>query len=149
MASVKALDGIKLLIQIETAPGSGTFAHDCLISLDRGISFSAEGSDSNVPDCDDPSLPSWRQTFIDSISAEINGGGMLHTTSTENFFVWLTAGTPKNVRARIDTTGADGGGYFAGAFKLTQFNVTGSRGEKITAEITMANHGAVTWTDAA
>lgn len=148
MASVKALDGTKLLVQIEATPGSGTFAHDCLINLDRGISFSANGSDTNVPDCDDPSLPAWRQSFIDSISAEISGGGILHTTSSEAFFVWLNSGASKNVRCRIDTTALDGGGYWAGAFKLTQFNITGSRGGTINADVTMINNGPVTWTDA-
>jgi predicted secreted protein len=149
MASVKALDGTKLLVQIETTPGGGVFAHDCLINMERGISFTADGNDVMVPNCENPSLPAWRQKVIDSMSASISGSGKLHTASTETFFTWLTSGLSKNIRFKVDTTGAEGGGYFAGAFKITNFAITGTRGDKAEAEIGLENDGVVTWVDAA
>lgn len=146
MAQVKRLDGTKLLVQIETSPG--VFAHDCLINASRGLSLSASGNDVNVPDCDDPNLPSWREKVIDSLSATISGGGLLHSTSYEAWFNWITGGASKNVRFRIDATAVNGGGYVAGAFKLTGLELTGERGDKSQVSVTLENDGPLTWTDA-
>ena len=150
MAQANAISGKKVLVQIETTPGSGTFAHDCLINLDREIDFTADSADVIIPDCDPNANPVWRQKIINSLSAGISGAGTTHTTSVSTWFTWISTGVSKNIRYRIDTTGALGGGWFSGAFKLTQFKPASSDGTANpgSASITLENDGPVTWTAA-
>lgn len=149
MALVKTIDGAKILIQVGDGATPEVFAHECLINAERSFALKADGNDVTVPDCDNPTAPAWRQRVIDVLSATISGGGKLHTTSAETYFNWLTSGAAKNVRVKIDTTGENGGGYFAGSFKLTAFSISGVRTDKANCEITLESDGVIAWTDAA
>jgi predicted secreted protein len=150
MAAVKTLNGEKLLVQIgDGASPSETFTHDCLINTERGIAFSADTQEFVVPDCLAPEDPAWKEVTKDGLSASINGAGMLHTSSVETWFNWFKSSDTKNVRVKVDVAGADGGGYWQGAFHLTSFEITGNRKEKSTVSVTLMSNGPVTWTDAA
>lgn len=150
MAPVKTLPGEKLLIQIgDGATPTEVFAHPCLINADRGVQISSDTTEIVVPDCDDPTLPAFKEILKDGISLQVSGGGVLHTSDLEAYFNWMIADTPKNVRIKFDVSGALGGGYIAVAMKLTAFNVTGTRKNNSTVEITLMSHGVATWTDAA
>lgn len=149
MAKVKTLNGKKLLVQIGDGADPEVFAHDCLINTDRGISFSSETTRQTVPDCDNPDSPGWSELTKDGLSATINGSGMLHTASVEDWFNWFNSDDSKNIRVMIDVPGADGGGYWAMAAKLTGFEVSGSRTEKATVSVTIESDGVATWMDAA
>lgn len=150
MTAVKTLVGEKVLIQIgDGGDPTETFAHDCLINLDRGIQISSDTQDILVPDCDDPTLPAWKQVFKDGLSIQVSGGGNLHTTSLETWFNWLSTDTAKNVRIKFDTTGALGGGYISVPMKLTQMNINASRKSNTQVDVTLMSHGDADWTDAA
>lgn len=144
---MKTLNGEQLLVQIETAANSGVFAHDCLINTDRGIQFSADAKEFTVPNCLTPEDPSWVTVIKDGLKAAVNGAGMLHTASVEDWFNWFKGSATKNLRVKINVPGADGGGYWQGAFHLTNFNITGTAKELATSEVTLASSGAVTWVD--
>jgi len=147
MAAVKTLVGHKLLIQIGDGATPEVFTHDCLINGDRGFTFSSDSSESVTPDCDDPTLPGWKELFKEALSLEVSGGGKLHTTSEEVWFNWFNSDTAKNVRIKKDVTGALGGGYYSCAMKLTGFSVTSSRKETSEVDVTLQSHGTVTWVD--
>lgn len=147
MAAVKTLNGEQLLVQIEWTPASGTFAHDCLINTERGIQFSADMQEFTIPDCVTPEDPAWKVTEKDGLSATVSGAGMLHTSSVEAFFNWFKSKDTLNCRVKVNVAGADGGGYWAGAFHLSAFSITGTRKEKATAEVSLTSSGAITWTD--
>lgn len=148
MATVKSMSGTALLIQIGDGAGSETFAHDCLINTERGIQFQSDTNRQVIPDCDNPDVAAWSTLTMDGLSATISGSGMLHTLSVENWFNWYSAGSSKNVRVKLNgITGANGGGYWAGAFKLTGWEVTGNRNEKATVSVTLESDGVLTWTD--
>jgi hypothetical protein len=150
MTAVKTLTGEKLLIQIgDGGSPSETFAHPCLINAERGMQFSSETTEIITPDCDDPTLPAFKQIFKDGLSIQVTGGGVLHTSDLEAYFEWMKLDTAKNVRIKFDVSGALGGGYVSLAMKLTAFNVTGTRKNNATVEITLMSHGEATWTDAA
>lgn len=148
MAALKAVSGTKVLVQIEDPLTPGTYAHPCLINAARGISFTSNTSDQLIPDCLTPDAPAWITRTKDGLSASVTGAGLLHTPDTEVFFDWFKGDTAKNVRVKIDALAADGGGYFAFSAKLTEFNITGDRGAKAEADVTILSDGAVTWTDA-
>lgn len=151
MTAVKTLNGEKLLIKIgDGGSPSETFAHDCLINTDRSVQMSADVTDIVIPDCDDPSLPGWKKRLKDGLEIQVSGSGVLHTASLETWFNWFKADTAKNVRIETNgITGANGGGYIAGAFKLTAFSWAGPRKNVATVEVTLMSDGECTWTDLA
>lgn len=149
MAAVKTLNGEKLLVQIGDGASPEVFTYDCLINTERGIEFSSDMQEFVVPDCLDPEAPAWKETVKDGLSAAISGAGMLHTSSVETWFNWFKSKDTKNVRVKVDVAGADGGGYWQGAFHLSNFGITGNRKEKSTASVSLVSSGEVTWTDAA
>lgn len=150
MTGVKTFNGSKLLIQIgDGGSPSETFAHDCLINTERGIQFSADTTDTVIPDCDNPDDPAWKEVSKDGLSATINGAGIAHSASLETWFNWFKGSATKNVRVKVDVTAGNGGGYWAGAFHLTAFEVTGaSNKERATVSVTLVSSGTVAWTDA-
>ncbi|MBL4767633.1 MAG: hypothetical protein JKY94_07955 [Rhodobacteraceae bacterium] len=148
MATVDTMNGTKLLIQ----PGDGAdpevFANDCMINSERGIAFQVDTNEFIVPDCDNPSDPAWKEVTKDGLSATISGSGLLHTTSTEEWFGWLAQEDPRNIRIVIGVDVAKGGGYFEGSFHLVSFEITGNRGEKSQVSLSLVSTGVITWTDA-
>lgn len=141
MAAVDVVNGEKILIQIGDGASPEVFAHPCLINTDRGIQFSSNVTSEAVPDCSDQSTPAWTYTEVDGLSATISGSGMLDVASIESFYAWFEGGADKNVKVKVDKTG---GRTFTGAFKLTEFGITGTRKSKATCTITLVSNGAVT-----
>lgn len=140
MAEPTTITGDQILIQIETVPDSGTFAHPCLINADRGFSRSANVISEVVPNCSDQNAPAWTSTEVDGLSASISGAGMLDLTSVPEFDDWYESGTNRNVKVKL---GGVGGRTYTGAYKLSQFDVTGSRKTRATASISLVSDGVV------
>jgi predicted secreted protein len=140
MAAVDVINGEKILIQIGDGADPEVFAHPCLINTERGIQFSSSVTSEVVPDCATPGDPAWTSTEVDGLSATISGAGMLDVASVEEFFDWYTSGLNKNVKVKIDKVG---GRTFTGAFKLTEFGLTGTRKSKATCSVTLVSDGAV------
>lgn len=150
MALVKAMNGTSLLVQIGDGADPEAFVHDCLINTSRGIEFQSETNRETIPDCDAPDALAWSSVSKDSLSASINGEGMLHTASVKAWATWFDSNTGKNLRVLLNgVTLANGGGYWAGSFKLTGWQITGERNQKATVSVTLESDGVVTWVDAA
>lgn len=149
MATVKAMNGTSLLVQIGNGATPEVFAHDCLINTERGIQFQSETNRQVIPDCDTPDAPAWSVVNKDSFSATITGSGMLNTPSIKEWADWFASDDAKNVRVLLNgVTLANGGGHWAGSYKLTGWEVTGTRNEKATVSVTLESDGVVTWVDA-
>jgi predicted secreted protein len=149
MAPVKKIAGENLLVQIGDGGGPETFTHDCLINTERGIQFQSDSNQEVIPDCNNPSDPGWKTLNKDGLTATITGAGMLHTPSVETWFNWFNSDDAKNCRVLLNgVLLANGGGYWAGAFKLTNFEITGPRKQSSTVSVTLVSDGAVTWHDA-
>ncbi len=150
MASIKSLNGRQLLVQIGDGASSETFAHDCLINTERGIQFASESNREPLGDCDDPDKAVWSVFNKTSLSATISGAGRLHTPSLPTWWAWMNSDDAKNVRVLVNgVTGANGGGYWAGAFKLASFEVSGPETGRATVSVTLESDGEVSWVDAA
>lgn len=148
MTALPRVTGSKLLVQIVDSNSPDVFTHDCLINTQRGIQFASETNEVIMPDCDNPDDPAWKSVTKDGLSVTITGAGMLYAASVETWWDWFKADTAKAVRFNLNLTGAEGGGYWAGSFKLTQFEVSADGNkETATANVTLVSDGAVTWTD--
>lgn len=146
MAQAKTARGTKLLIKIGDGGGAETFTHNCSINGARSFQLQAQTNDVNVPDCDDPELMAWIEREKVSLGATIQGAGVLNTEDLEFFFDYAADADPKNMRIVVDVPGADGGGYFSGAFLCTDFQVSGDRGQKTDFSATFQSSGAITFT---
>ncbi len=146
MAKPKTASWSRLLVQLgDGATPTEVFTAPCAL-ITKGLSFSAETSDSNVPDCDNPDLPSWVERNVRALSAEITGAGRLALSAQSPWRTWFMGGEAKNVRIKLDVPLADGGGHYAGKFRLTRLNFTGNESEgKIGVEVTMVSDGEVAW----
>ncbi len=149
MAPPKTMSGRQLLVQIGDGETPEVFAHDCLINTERGIAFAAETNRERIPDCENPDAPGWSEVTISGQSATITGAGRLHTTSVKKWFAWFTSGEEKNIRVLLNgVSAANGGGHWAGAYKLSAFDVTGPETGRAAVSVTLESHGVVTWVDA-
>ena len=149
MAPPKTMSGRQLLVQISDGADPEVFAHDCLINTERGIAFASETNREMIPDCDDPDAPGWSEVTVSGQSATITGAGRLHTASVSEWFDWFTSGAAKNVRVLLNGVSlANGGGHWAGAFKLTSWEVTGPETGRAAVSVTLESDGVVTWVDA-
>lgn len=145
MALPTTLSAAKLTIWIGDSGSPGVWTAPCGLTT-KGINFAATANDIVIPDCDNPDAPSWVGRVIESLSAGINGSGVLAMealTAWRNFFFDATS---KKCRVVIDDGSGTFGGRFEGLFVCTTFNVTGNLGEKIQVEVAAQSDGAIAWT---
>jgi predicted secreted protein len=146
MAAVKHARGVKLLLKVGDGAVPEVFVAYCTINAARSISGEAATNDFNIPDCDDPDAMGWLAREKVSLSYSVSGAGILNTPDTEIFAEWLADPLPRNCEIIVDVLAADGGVVFAGAFHLTTFEITGDRGSKMEASISLVSDGEVTVT---
>lgn len=110
----------------------------------KSFTISADTSDINVPDCDDPDLPSWVERVVRSLSAGWNGSGVMDEATFAKYRAWMFSGEAKNGYVVLDITDA---GYFSGRFVLTNIEVNGSESDgKIAFTSQVQSDGEITWT---
>ncbi len=143
MTKVAAMQGTKLLIQLGDDLSPASFAHDCMINTERGISFASDTNRIIVPDCDNPNDPAWSEVMKDGLSVTINGSGIMHLTTITTWDTWFQNDTFKDVRVNLNETG---GGYWEGVAKLTSWEISGTRNDKATVSVTIESHGKFEYT---
>ena len=112
----------------------------------KGINFQTNTNESFVPDCDNPDDPAWREITKSGKFATITGSGIMDAVGAfPRYRDAYDSADSVNMQVRMGASGAFLGGYWEGAFMLTQFNVTGNDGDKVNVEITMESDGEVTW----
>jgi hypothetical protein len=110
----------------------------------KGFSITADTSDSNVPDCDDPDLPSWTERAVRALSSGVSGSGLLAEETFAFWRAWMLSGEAKNVRIVVDL--ATTPGYFVGSYLLTQFELNGSEADgKLGVTLALSSDGPITW----
>jgi len=143
MARPTTVLGSKFLIQLgDGADPTEAFVAPCALTS-KGISFSAESNDFNVPDCDDEDAAVWTERVVSALSAGVSGSGTLATESLDLWEEWFLSGAAKNIRVKIDKTLATGGRHYAMSAILTSFNITANIGELAQVEIEIASNGEV------
>lgn len=145
MAEIKHARGVKLLIKVgDGATPTEVFETYCSINAERGVTFTAGTNDQEVIDCADLEAIAWVLREKTNLSASITGSGTVNTPDVGDFFDWLVSPDSKNCKVIIDVPSADGGVIFSGKFHMTEFSVTGNRGEKMQASISLASDGVIT-----
>lgn len=145
MALPTTLSAAKLSIWIGDNTSPGVYANPCGLTT-KGINFTATANDVTVPDCDNPDAAAWVGRVVESLSAGINGSGVLAMESLATWWAFFLDAAPKRCRVVIDDSTGTFGGRFEGNFICTTFNVTGNQGEKINVEVAAQSDGAVAFT---
>lgn len=138
MSKPATLKGESLFIKIGDGASPEVFTHPCTINAERGIQFQSNGNEVEVPDCTDPSDPVWTEFYKTALSATINGAGKLDTAVAAIWAAWFASDDAKNIKVYLGS-----GAYWSGAFKLTDFQITGNRADVCEVTATIRSHGTV------
>jgi len=135
----------QMVLEVETAPGSGTYAKLCGMTS-RGINRQHNMQTSEVPDCDDESLPAAVERAVQSSEVTISGSGVWASQSHETMLDWWYDGQTKQIRVQHVNAAVGDTEYETGNAYLVSISNQAERGTKVTAEIAIEFDGIPTRT---
>jgi predicted secreted protein len=144
MAAVNSTRGVKLVLKVGDGASPEVFTALCTINAERGLTFNAQTNDATIPDCADPDAIAFLAREKTSLSVDFTGGGMSDKSNVKTLWDWWESDESKNCQIILDDDNAANRVTFEGAFHLTQFDLTGNRGEKVNSTMTLASDGIVT-----
>lgn len=133
--------GTKLLILVGDGASPEVFSAPCGLTNQTFTLTSAVGS-TVVPFCDDPEAAAWDTKEVTSLSAQVTGQGVMAVESFAVWNNWFLNGVAKNAHVKLDDPGL---GHYEGPWVLSNFKLTGTRGQKVTVDITLDNADIITW----
>lgn len=133
----------QMVVEVETTPGSGVYAKLCGLTS-RGINRQSNMSTSEVPDCDDESLPAAVERAVQSQEVTISGSGVWASQSHETVLDWWYSGATKSVRVQHVNAAVGDTEYETGNAYLVSISNQAERGTKVTAEISIEFDGIPT-----
>ena len=151
MAKARTTSFSKFVVELGDNANPQGFVAPCGF-VNKGFELTAQTSDVNVPDCDDPEAPAWVERGVTSLSAQVTGSGVAALESMATWRAWFMSGQAKTVRVNIDLPAADGGGYYEFPALLTTLSQTvqlGENGNKLQQSVTIQSSGQVAFTPAA
>jgi predicted secreted protein len=136
----------ELYLEVEFTASSGTYTKVCGLT-DLTISYTNNVETTEVPDCDDESLPHTVERAVKSNEWSASGAGVWAQTSHENMFQWWKGGAAKNVRIGYTKASVGDVELVAGAAILASLEHARAKGQKVTASVSIVSSGVVTTTD--
>lgn len=129
----------KLKVELGDGGTPETFEVPCGLTT-KAFNRSKNLNETNIPDCDDESAPSWVGRDVVSLTWGVTGDGVLAEQSIDAWEDFFNTTESRNVRVTIDLpTSTDI--IYTGKAHLSTFNTTGNRGEKVLVNIEMAGDG--------
>jgi predicted secreted protein len=126
----------EFLIQLGDGASPETFAQPCG-ATSRGFKRTAALSETNVPDCDDEDAPSWLERDVTSNSASCDFAGVVDKDDFTDWDDYFDNGVTKNVKITL------GAIIWQGPFKISDLEVTGQRGQRVTFTATLQSDGEI------
>lgn len=133
---------------LEVEDSSGTFTAICGL-VDVTINRTSNVDTSEVPDCDDESLPMALERQVRSQEVTISASGVWAATSQGMLKTWWASGATKNVQLRDAAALVGDPAVESGPALLTTLNNGRTKGQKVTAEIEIQFDGVPVMEDAA
>lgn len=138
----------ELILDVETAPGSGVYAPICGL-IDVTITRTANVDTAEVPDCDDESKPLSVERQVRSIEVTVSGTGVWAQSSNDKVLNWFYSSATKNIRIRNTKAASGDVEMESGPALLTSVTNTRTKGQKVSNEIEIQFDGVPTLTDKA
>lgn len=104
----------------------------------RGFTRTANTNDTNIPDCEDPDAPTWLGRDVISYQAALSGAGVVARESFDTWEDWWKSGQSRNCWIEL------GAWVWEGRFMLSEFAITGERGQRVNMNVSIVSDGAVT-----
>ena len=145
MARPTTFVGSSVAIVLESSTAPGTFNRPCGLNS-HSASFTKNTTEVLVPDCDDPELPAWVARGVESLDFSANGSGILAAEALDDW--WDAFNTTESVRARIyvgKPSDTANGRYWEGLVHITGFDITGERGNRAQATVSVVSDGELTY----
>lgn len=134
----------QLILEVEFAPGSGTYSSICGL-LDVSIERTASVETDEVPDCDNEALPLAVQRSVRSQEVKASGSGVWALGSHNKMLDWWYSGATLNVRLRNAKAAASGVAgdtmIESGPALLSSLKNSRTKGKKVTAEVAIEFDG--------
>lgn len=149
MARATTMRYEQMILEVETTPASGTYAALCGLT-DVTINRTSNIDTTEIPDCDDESLPLSIERAVRSQEVTISATGVWALQSHETIMDWWYGGSALNIRlrnAKVEADGATGDTESeAGPAILVSLNNSRTKGQKVTAELEINFDGVPTRT---
>jgi len=146
MAEVKHTRGVKLVLKIGDGATPQVFTPFCSINAERGITFTTALNDEVIPDCTDPDKIAWVAREKVSRSMSFTGGGMLHKSDVKRAWDLDESEDAADFQVILDDDDVDNVIMWEGAFHMSEFGITGNRGEKAQFNANFSSDGPITAT---
>jgi hypothetical protein len=141
MAQPTVLAGTKLLVLVGDGASPEVFSEPCGLTT-KSFDLTAQTNTTLIPDCADPEAPAWEAKDVNSLAATVSGTGVMAVESFATWNDWFMSAVAKNAQIKLDSAAL---GHYAGSFILSSLKLTGTRGQKVTVDVTLVNDQAVTW----
>ncbi|TDH35724.1 hypothetical protein E2A64_10330 [Pseudohoeflea suaedae] len=139
----------ELILEVEFTPSSGTYTPVCGVT-DVSVTRQSNVDETEIPDCDDESLPMAIERAVRSQTVTISGSGVWALSSHEKMLDWWYSGSTLSTRLRNAKAAADGVAADTtieeGPALLVTLNNSRTKGQKVTSEIELQFDGVPTRT---
>ncbi|MCB5412250.1 phage tail protein [Pseudogemmobacter faecipullorum] len=110
----------------------------------KSFSRSKTFGETNVPACPDEDKPSWTERDVQSMTSSISGDGVLMKSAVATWEAALAS--VESIECEVELVYPDGDSeLYTGFYHLESFEITGTKGERVTASIAMQSDGEVTY----
>ena len=94
----------QFILEIESDDSPGDYDAPCGFDT-KSLTVTAASSDATVPDCDDPEAVAWLTRNVNSLSASIQGAGVMATEDSPIWDGWIDSGEQRNIQIRVPGVG--------------------------------------------
>lgn len=147
MARAQTAKYEEFILEVEITPGGGTYETLCGLT-DVQINRSSNIDTTEVPDCDDESLPLSIERAVRSQEVTISATGVWAADSNQTLLDWWRSGTTLSTRLRnayVENNGTSGDiSAETGPAILVSLNNSRTKGQKVTAEVEIQFDGVPT-----
>lgn len=137
----------KMKVEIGDGESPEVFTAPCGFT-EKSFSRSKSLNEVLIPDCDDPDAPIVVARDVASITFSVSGQGVLAAESVATWDAFFNSTTAKNIRVTLEFPAPTGTLIYIGAAHLESFEITGSTGNRVLANISMQGDGVLTRTPA-
>lgn len=137
MTAPTTYSGTALIIQIGDDNSPETFAEPCGLTT-KNFDEKSTANTNIIPDCANPEALAWESTDISSRSVEISAQGILAQEVLATWNAFKADADGRNCKIYLSTTL-----YASGRFKVTDFKLSGQRGNKVNVDLTIKSDGEV------
>lgn len=123
----------EMVLEMETDT-PGTYVKICGLT-DVTVNRTANVDETEIPDCDDESLPNAIELAVSSIDVTVSATGVWAQTSHEALMDWFYGGQTKKIRLKNTKAAVGDTEIEAGDALILSLNNSRTKGQKVAAEV--------------